>query len=804
MESGGQYFTCAPGTNEQALVSGHISQTSNNRYQWEAQVLFMNEDGKYAVRSTNAPRADYGWGLVGSAYWTVDQTENGPVAQYSYDENYIWNLEMVERRDVFCYVIYNGNEWMSDVIALPVGATPVAPEWFDEELRGLYTLTPNVDVITEETDEVYFTATWNGPFKFSESYEKAQWYNMTIRGDYYVAMDASEPYYPSVDKDLEAEESLWAFLPDEYDPFRVRVINHAAGPNMNLAEDGDYAVMRDYEFYWNIYGNYDGFVLSSEWDDNAWINQYGGGRGHLGFWRSWSGRNDNGSTFRVYEAEYNEFPETINVRGKKTLNMAGKQIPADYRPDINVLQTFDWVGYSENPATLGALNIIATDTTELNVNNLTMSFYPAQTNYFRNQWNNQERYYTPQHTTLIAEGPVSAEAITISMALTDGQWNFITVPYDVRVSDIYCENEETDWVIRRYDGQARANMQMDATWVNVGADEILEPGKGYIMHCSYSPDWLYSSQTFYFPALNTKNKNLIFSDEDRLVALNEYESEFAHNSSWNLIGNPYAAYVEIGATDFNSPITVWDGTGNYLAYSPIDDEYILSPGEAFFVQRPAGQSAIIFDAESRMSWYDTQKGVRYAKSQLRKSNPNRHVFNLFLSDGEQSDRTRVVINPDASMAYESSCDAAKFPAMKRNTTQIYSIASGVDYSINERPLADGTVQLAARFAKTGQYTLRMETSADYSVILTDEATGIAMELNSVDGYTFDALAGDANNRFRLQISKDADAIQMVSTDDLRNARIFTLDGKRIPANKQLSAGVYLIQKNGIVRKASVK
>ena len=801
LESNGQFFTSAHGTDEQTLKSGCINQSGRSRYLWDAQVLFMNEDGKFAVRSTNVSAAD-SLGLVGSAYWTVDQTQNGPVAQYSFDENYIWNLEKVVQREVYCYVTYNGNEWMSDWTIQFVGATPVAPEWFYDDLRGLYTLTPNVDVITEETDEVYFTATWNGPFKFSESYENAQWYNMTICGDYYVAMDASEPYYPSTEQDVDAEEGLWAFLPDEYDPFRVRIINHAAGPEMNLVQDGSYVVMRNYEFYWNIYENNDGFAICPEGNGYYWANLYDGI--YLGIWRNWNGRYNEGSTFRVYEAEYNEFPENIKVRSKKTLELAGKQIPADYRPDINVLQTYDWIGDYENPTTLGALNIIATDTTELNVNNLTMSFYPAQTNYTRSCWNTPELYYTPQHTTLIAEGPVSAEAITISMALTDGQWNFITVPYDVRVSDIYCENEETDWVIRRYDGQARANMQMDATWINVGADEILEPGKGYIMHCSYSPDWLYSSQTFYFPALNTKNKNLIFSDEDRLVALNEYESEFAHNSSWNLIGNPYAAYVEIGATDFNSPITVWDGTGNYLAYSPIDDEYILSPGEAFFVQRPAGQSAIIFDAESRMSWYDTQKGVRYAKSQLRKSNPNRHVFNLFLSDGEQSDRTRVVINPDASMDYENSCDAAKFPAMKRNTTQIYSIASGVDYSINERPLADGTVQLAARFAKTGQYTLRMETSADYSVILTDEATGIAMELNSVDGYTFDALAGDANNRFRLQISKDADAIQMVSTDDLRNARIFTLDGKRIPANKQLSAGVYLIQKNGIVRKASVK
>ena len=216
------------------------------------------------------------------------------------------------------------------------------------------------------------------------------------------------------------------------------------------------------------------------------------------------------------------------------------------------------------------------------------------------------------------------------------------------------------------------------------------------------------------------------------------------------------------------------------------------------------QGSITFSAQARQSYYDVTGISNYVKAEIRESSSNRSVFNLYLSDGEQTDRTRVVINPEASMTYETTCDAAKFPAMNAATTQLYSTADGVQYAINERPLGDGSVQLAARFGKTGTYTLSLDTKASESVILIDETAGVTMELNSVDGYTFDALAGNADKRFRLLINRDVDLVNEISADDLRDARIYTLEGKRMPANKPVSAGVYLIQKNGIVQKASVK
>lgn len=493
-------------------------------------------------------------------------------------------------------------------------------------------------------------------------------------------------------------------------------------------------------------------------------------------------------------------PNDINVTKQMNLDFATGTIPEGYKPNITLQPTNVSVSSTSSPTTLGALEIHNGGTFSANL--LTLCYNPAQANYYQYNWNNRSRYI-PQYNTLQTDGTMRADNIDLKMSLTDGYWNFISLPFDVRVGDIACETVGTNWVIRRYDGEARAAVDLNNTWVNMNEDDILEAGKGYIMHCSYSNS-MYNSRVFHFPALNTVNKNLIFSAANRTIELAEYQSEFAHNRSWNLIGNPYPAYMEIGDMNLDAPITVWNGYNGYNAYSPIDDNYVLCPGEAFFVQRPLDQGSVTFAASGRMSYYDVTGTQNRAKRRIRQGNPNRSVFNLFLSDGEQKDRTRVVINPEASTDYEPNRDAAMFPAMDATATQFFSTAAGVQYAINERPLADGTVQLAAHFGKVGTYAITLETTATQSVILIDEETGTAIELNGREGYTFTAEAGTVENRFRLKIGDQTDGIENLMANDFLGADIFTLDGKRLPAARPTTSGIYLIKKNGTVRKVSVK
>ena len=338
----GMRFTNAPGYDDASLKTGKIVTTDGNRDTWEAQVFFMNEEGLFAVRSTNAAYAESGWGLIGSAYWAVN---DGPVAEYGKEKSFVWTLEDNSLIEVTYNLVVNGEIAATESIKAPVGFVPTAPASFNEAIagqtHGLFALKPDVEAITAETTVVNFTPEWGGLFEFSESFAKAKWYNMTIRTNYWVAMDDSEPYYPKSDKDLENLNSYWAFKAVEGEPLQVVIMNAAAGEGKSLSVDGDNVVMRDGECKWDIYSNSNGFVMRPvEGGENDWVNQNGGSSGPLGFWRSTGGRTDDGSTFRVKEAApiYTitcAEAENGSVVADKILTKAGETVKLTITPAEN-------------------------------------------------------------------------------------------------------------------------------------------------------------------------------------------------------------------------------------------------------------------------------------------------------------------------------------------------------------------------------------------------------------------------------------------------------------------------------------
>ena len=260
--------------------------------------------------------------------------------------------------------------------------------------------------------------------------------------------------------------------------------------------------------------------------------------------------------------------------------------------------------------------------------------------------------------------------------------------------------EGTYWVIRKYSGADRAAARMDATWQNMTADSTLHAKEGYILQLTHPSEY---SVELTFPAVDNSNKNRYFAADDVQVPLSKYVAEFSHNRSWNLVGNPYPAYYDSRLIEHSGPITVWDGD-NYVAYSLEDDSYVLKPGEAFFVQRPDDEAAMVFAAEGRQL-----NETAVSRTLARRLAPaGRTVVNLTLTGDSLADRTRIVLNDEASPAYELERDASKFMSSNPDAPQLYSQADGVRYAINERPAADGRVSLGASFGHDGRWGRRAQ------------------------------------------------------------------------------------------------
>ena len=193
-------------------------------------------------------------------------------------------------------VVATATEEVEGGSALPAPPASLTNSFISLKKTGSYPSKVTADVT------VRYRAQWSGPFQFSTNLATAKWYNMTIRSNYYVGKQDSEPYYPTDDvgsESLSKDNFLWAFGGD---PYHVLVYNRTSGFEQTLAAEGDMAVMRPGNYTWDLLPNNDGFVLRVPDTSYTCVNQYGGDKGPLKFWNDQNSPTDNGSTFRVYEA----------------------------------------------------------------------------------------------------------------------------------------------------------------------------------------------------------------------------------------------------------------------------------------------------------------------------------------------------------------------------------------------------------------------------------------------------------------------------------------------------------------------
>ena len=468
-------------------------------------------------------------------------------------------------------------------------------------------------------------------------------------------------------------------------------------------------------------------------------------------------------------------PENIFVGSNLTIDWPSN-LDADYKPNVSI-------GLGNNSGAYGALTMNGESI--MSINSFGMVWAPN--NYYRhyNSETGSYEWYRYSNASLIANTPMRADNVLVELRTNTYQWDFISFPFDVKVSDITnLTQSNAPLVIRRYDGKNRADGKMGETWVDMDAESTLEAGKGYIWQ-SADGDQEYSYNYFIVPALNNSNKNNIFKSNDVTVELNEYISEFSQSRSWNLIGNPYPAFYDIRGMQTTAPITIWNGYNwVYEAYTPGDDNYILNPGQAFFIQRPVDQESIVFKKEYRQNDLNVREEMPENISRRAAANSERYVFNLLLSGSEENlgDRTRIVFDATAKMDYEAGRDASKFMSPEASAAQLFTTVGGLRYAINNRPLSDGIVELGLSIGTAGSYTIALNTKVEGEVYLIDRETGSEIRLDGTEGYTFQATKGVIEGRFAVRFGNgDVTGIKGVAGNGKDAGNWYNLNGQRVNA-----------------------
>lgn len=399
-------------------------------------------------------------------------------------------------------------------------------------------------------------------------------------------------------------------------------------------------------------------------------------------------------------------------------------------------------------------------------------------------------------------------------------WYFISLPFDITVGDIELQ-EGAQKAVRYYDGAERAANGAGNSWKDYADDDVIPAGTGFILQTSKT-GWL----RFY--AMENESKQYVVANKEFGKQLAENPSETVANSGWNLVGNPYQTFYNINHLNFTAPITVWNiGSKRYDAYSVIDDEFVLTPNQAFFVQCPEEVSSISFPLEGRQLTEEIVSAQVNARPTFGGEASARRLVDLNLLSGSLADRTRIVLNDEASAGYDLSCDASKFMSMDATVPQLYSLgADGTAYAINERPVADGRVKLGLYLPQDGAYTLSLARNQADEAWLKDLETGAQTDLTAGD-YHFTAEAGQLDGRFELllraegataigeAVARTAVVKAVAGGVAVENATglvsIFTAGGELVHESRAdgdavrvgLPSGLYLVKVDGRVEKVVV-
>lgn len=132
IDSGSERFTNPPltGNNVANLNPGNFAHSTGDRADWERQILYLNEEGKYAIRSCNVQDATSSWNDAGRTHWTWSVNPVTPC--YSYDPVYVWEFEIPPVIVNVTYkLVENGSEVNSSTVKQEANSAINVPKSFD-------------------------------------------------------------------------------------------------------------------------------------------------------------------------------------------------------------------------------------------------------------------------------------------------------------------------------------------------------------------------------------------------------------------------------------------------------------------------------------------------------------------------------------------------------------------------------------------------------------------------------------------------------------------------------------------------
>ncbi len=283
-------------------------------------------------------------------------------------------------------------------------------------------------------------------------------------------------------------------------------------------------------------------------------------------------------------------------------------------------------------------------------------------------------------------------------------------------------------------------------------NDPIEPGKGYIVYVFEDDDKSAPGTQGGFPKMINTDKDENSNTVDVTVSATDWDEEngISGSEGWNLLGNPFASDLSVGAlinaledvdtdTSVNANIYVWDhdgggGNGEYVALSGGDR---IAPFQAFFVRftNEITDGSFQFDKNT----LEANTGAELFKNQLEEI----ITFDLELHGEQYFDTYSVEFSENGTTDLDR-YDAYKLFSLNQNSINIFSTHGDTQLQKNALPRElESTHEIPLAFDANGRTSLTFRWDNEFrnfpdewNLLLIDNETNREIDLRRDEEYSF--------------------------------------------------------------------
>lgn len=262
-------------------------------------------------------------------------------------------------------------------------------------------------------------------------------------------------------------------------------------------------------------------------------------------------------------------------------------------------------------------------------------------------------------------------------------------------------------------------------------------------------------------------------------------------TSWNLIGNPYQAWINY------SSITKPSITGAYYIWNTNNGSYDVAfsgsipPGQAFWVES-TGNDNVTFTESSKTgsgssTFYKTANDDVIVEAKIKVTEP----YNSYSSE------LKLNLNPNATI-YLDEYDATFLPSRLKEAPSITAKSKNSEKSlaiVSFNQESEVVIPISIQSGLIGKHIIEPENFEELrsnyrSIYLTDLKTGVSYDLSAEKTIELDIKVNETENKFELKLSNSSPIINQVNSDNINIYQ--TKENVIIEFNEKLNSSDYQI------------